>query len=86
MTSQIMKKNCNGPVYRSGKRPTWRAANRVSSIQFGVEMAFLSHKVKPFCFLGVHRGAKSIQINGLVWMGEAALKQTEEEISARICL
>jgi hypothetical protein len=28
------------------------------------------------------RGAKSIQINGLVWMGEAALKQAKEEISA----
>jgi cytochrome c-type biogenesis protein CcmE len=43
MTGQIMKKNYNGPVLiSSGKDQLWEALIEFPSIQFGVEMAFLS--------------------------------------------
>jgi hypothetical protein len=69
MTGQIMKKNCNGPVLIS----IWEKTNfgkliEFPSIQFGVEMAFLSQSETPFLLFPseFYRGAKSIQINGLV--------------------
>ncbi len=61
----------------------WEALIHFPSIQFGVEMAFLSLASEtPFLlFPSVFtKGKKSILINGLVWMGEEAfMKQQIEE-------
>jgi o-succinylbenzoate synthase len=66
-----------------GKDQLWEALIEFPSIQFGVEMAFLSLQSEtPFLLFPSEftEGAKSIQINGLVWMGEAAfMKQQIEE-------
>lgn len=66
-----------------GKDQLWEALIEFPSIQFGVEMAFLSlQSESPFLLFpsAFTEGNKSIQINGLVWMGEAAfMKQQIEE-------
>ncbi|HEU4791128.1 MAG TPA: o-succinylbenzoate synthase [Flavobacterium sp.] len=66
-----------------GKDQLWDALLEFPSIQFGVEMAFLSLASEtPFLlFLSdFTNGTKSIAINGLVWMGEEAfMKQQIEE-------
>lgn len=56
-----------------GKDVLWEALREFPSIQFGVEMAFLSlashnpYVLFPSAFT---RGEKGIDINGLVWMGD----------------
>ena len=66
-----------------GKEALWEALIEFPSIQFGVEMAFLSLESKnPFLLFpsAFTEGEKSIQINGLIWMGEPAfMKQQIEE-------
>jgi len=66
-----------------GKDQLWEALIEFPSIQFGVEMAFQSLQSEtPFLLFpsAFTEGSKSIQINGLVWMGEAAfMKQQIEE-------
>ncbi|SDX42809.1 o-succinylbenzoate synthase [Flavobacterium degerlachei] len=66
-----------------GKDLLWDALIEFPSIQFGVEMAFQSlGSESPFLLFPSEftEGVKSIQINGLVWMGEAAfMKQQIEE-------
>jgi O-succinylbenzoate synthase len=61
----------------------WEDLIEFPSIQFGVEMAFQSLASEdPFLLFPSEftEGEKSIQINGLVWMGEAAfMKQQIEE-------
>jgi O-succinylbenzoate synthase len=66
-----------------GKDQLWEALIEFPSIQFGVEVAFQSlHSETLFLLFPSEftEGTKSIQINGLVWMGEAAfMKQQIEE-------
>ncbi len=66
-----------------GKDQLWEALLEFPSIQFGVEMAFLSLESKnPFLLFesDFTNGSKSIFINGLVWMGnEQFMKQQIEE-------
>jgi o-succinylbenzoate synthase len=66
-----------------GKEPLWEALLEFPSIQFGVEMAFQSlASENPFLLFPSEftDGSKSIDINGLVWMGdEAFMKQQIEE-------
>lgn len=66
-----------------GKDQLWEALIEFPSIQFGVEMAFLSlNSESPFLLFPSEftEGTKSIQINGLVWMGgEAFMKEQIEE-------
>jgi o-succinylbenzoate synthase len=66
-----------------GKDTLWEALIEFPSIQFGVEMAFLSLTSKtPFELFesDFTKGEKSMLINGLVWMGEEAfMKQQIEE-------
>lgn len=66
-----------------GKDHLWDALLEFPSIQFGVEMAFLSLASEtPFLLFpsGFTNGENSIEINGLVWMGEEAfMKQQIEE-------
>ncbi|KQB41894.1 Mandelate racemase/muconate lactonizing enzyme family protein [Flavobacterium daejeonense] len=66
-----------------GKEALWEALIEFPSIQFGVEMAFLSLESKnPFLLFpsAFTEGEKSIEINGLIWMGEVAfMKQQIEE-------
>lgn len=61
----------------------WEALIEFPSIQFGVEMAFQSLRSKtPFLLFpsDFTNGEKSININGLVWMGEESfMKQQIEE-------
>ena len=61
----------------------WEALLEFPSIQFGVEMAFMSlASNNPFLLFNSDftNGIKSIPINGLVWMGnEANMKQQIEE-------
>lgn len=66
-----------------GETALWEVLLEFPSIQFGVEMAFLSLKSEnpyilfPSDFIN---NSKSITINGLVWMGEASyMKQQIEE-------
>ena len=65
------------------KDQLWEALLEFPSIQFGVEMAFQSLvSESPFLLFpsDFTNGAKSILINGLVWMGEEAfMKQHIEE-------
>ena len=65
------------------KDQLWEALLEFPSIQCGVEMAFQSLvSVSPFLLFpsDFTNGAKSILINGLVWMGEEAfMKQQIEE-------
>jgi O-succinylbenzoate synthase len=66
-----------------GKDKLWDALLEFPSIQFGVEMAFLSLQAKsPFELFpsDFTQSKDSILINGLVWMGEEAfMKQQIEE-------
>ena len=66
-----------------GENQLWEALIEFPSIQFGVEMAFQSlASNSPFLLFPSEftEGKKSIQINGLVWMGkEAFMKQQIEE-------
>ena len=66
-----------------GENKLWEALIEFPSIQFGVEMAFQSLKSEsPFLLFpsDFTYGEKSIQINGLVWMGEESfMKQQIEE-------
>jgi o-succinylbenzoate synthase len=66
-----------------GKDKLWEALLEFPSIQFGVEMAFLSLVSEtPFLLFpsSFTNNTKSIPINGLVWMGEEAfMKQQIEE-------
>jgi O-succinylbenzoate synthase len=66
-----------------GKDQLWEALIEFPSIQFGVEMAFLSLASEtPFLLFpsDFTNGTKSIAINGLVWMGSAIfMKQQIEE-------
>ncbi|UFH34612.1 o-succinylbenzoate synthase [Flavobacterium acetivorans] len=69
-----------------GKDTLWEALIEFPSIQFGVEMAFQSlESESPFLLFPSEftEGEKSIQINGLVWMGEAAFmkEQIEEKLA-----
>ena len=69
-----------------GKDQLWEALIEFPSIQFGVEMAFQSLASKtPFDLFpsDFTKGNKSIQINGLVWMGEPAFmkEQIEEKLA-----
>ncbi|MGQ7944098.1 o-succinylbenzoate synthase [Flavobacterium sp. WC2509] len=66
-----------------GKDKLWEALLEFPSIQFGIEMAFQSLiSENPFLLFpsDFTKGKKSIEINGLVWMGEEAfMKQQIEE-------
>ncbi|MDD5150033.1 MAG: o-succinylbenzoate synthase [Flavobacterium sp.] len=66
-----------------GKEVLWQALIEFPSIQFGVEMAFHSLVSEtPFLLFPSNftNGEKSIEINGLVWMGEELfMKQQIEE-------
>ena len=66
-----------------GKQKLWEQLIEFPSIQFGIEMAFLSLKSEnPFVLFPSKftTGEKSILINGLVWMGdELFMKQQIEE-------
>jgi o-succinylbenzoate synthase len=69
-----------------GEERLWNELIEFPSIQFGVEMAFLSLKSKnPFILFPSKfiSGEKSIAINGLVWMGDALYmkQQIEEKIA-----
>lgn len=66
-----------------GEKALWEALVEFPSIQFGVEMAFLSlASENPFLLFpsAFTLGVKNISINGLIWMGdEAFMKQQIEE-------
>lgn len=66
-----------------GEAALWEALLEFPSIQFGLEMAFLSlASDNPFILFpsAFSRGQDSIPINGLVWMGEEAyMKQQVKE-------
>lgn len=66
-----------------GKDKLWEELIEFPSIQFGVEMAFLSlQSENPFVVFPSEftKGSQSILINGLVWMGEESfMKQQIEE-------
>jgi o-succinylbenzoate synthase len=66
-----------------GETQLWDSLIEFPSIQFGVEMAFQSLRSEsPFLLFpsDFTNGKKSIEINGLVWMGEAGfMKQQIEE-------
>jgi len=68
-----------------GAEKLWEELMEFPSIQFGVEMAFLSlQSENPFVLLPSKftSGVASIAINGLVWMGDEAFmkRQIEEKI------
>ena len=68
-----------------GKEELWKALLEFPSIQFGVEMAFLSlENENPFVLYpsAFTEGKKAIPINGLVWMGspEFMKAQIEEKL------
>ena len=66
-----------------GKDKLWQELLEFPSIQFGVEMAFLSLQAESVFELfpsDFTKGKKAITINGLVWMGSAtSMKQQIEE-------
>lgn len=66
-----------------GEKELWESLLEFPSIQFGIEMAFLSLKSEdPFLLFpsDFTSNAESIEINGLVWMGEPDfMKQQIEE-------
>lgn len=66
-----------------GETALWEALLEFPSIQFGMEMAFLSLKSEnPYLLFPSEftSNSKSIEINGLVWMGEESfMKQQIEE-------
>jgi O-succinylbenzoate synthase len=68
-----------------GETVLWESLLEFPSIQFGIEMAFLSFKrTNPYVLFPSEftENLKSIVINGLVWMGEAAFmkEQIEEKL------
>jgi o-succinylbenzoate synthase len=70
-----------------GENQLWEALIEFPSIQFGVEMAFRSLVSEtPFLLFpsAFTNGQKSIEINGLVWMGEKSFmkQQIEEKLAA----
>ena len=70
-----------------GENKLWDALIEFPSIQFGVEMAFRSLASEtPFLLFpsDFTKGEKSIEINGLVWMGEESFmkQQIEEKLAA----
>ena len=63
-----------------GKDKLWDELIEFPSIQFGLEMAFLSlHSKSPFELFpsAFTNGNKNIRINGLVWMGNEAFMKTQ---------
>ncbi|HLP64809.1 o-succinylbenzoate synthase [Flavobacterium sp.] len=65
-----------------GKNKLWESLIEFPSIQFGVEMAFLSlESENPFVLFPSEytKGVKSIVINGLVWMGEESFMKQQIE-------
>lgn len=65
-----------------GKDKLWEELMEFPSIQFGVEMAFLSLESKtPFDLFPSEftTGEKNMLINGLVWMGEEQFMKTQIE-------
>lgn len=65
-----------------GKEVLWNKLIEFPSIQFGVEMAFLSLKAdSPFLLFPSQFtfGQKGIDINGLVWMGSPEFMKTQIE-------
>lgn len=66
-----------------GEKTLWESLLEFPSIQFGIEMAFLSLKSKnPYLLFSSDftDNTQPIEINGLVWMGEPAfMKQQIEE-------
>ncbi|MDR6763430.1 o-succinylbenzoate synthase [Flavobacterium sp. 2755] len=66
-----------------GEKALWESLLEFPSIQFGIEMAFLSLKSEnPYLLFPSNftNNTESIEINGLVWMGEPAfMKQQIEE-------
>lgn len=69
-----------------GKEALWETLREWPSIQFGVEQAFLSlQSSNPFLLYenGFTQGEDSIEINGLVWMGDEDFmkKQIDEKLS-----
>lgn len=66
-----------------GEKVLWESLLEFPSIQFGIEMAFRSMESEnPFLLFpsAFTSGEKSILINGLIWMGDAAfMKQQIEE-------
>lgn len=70
-----------------GESQLWEALIEFPSIQFGAEMAFQSLRSEsPFLLFpsDFTNGKKSIEINGLVWMGEEAFmkQQIEEKLAS----
>jgi o-succinylbenzoate synthase len=68
-----------------GEKKLWEDLLEFPSIQFGIEMAFLSLKSEdPYLLFpsDFTNNSKSIVINGLVWMGEEAFmkEQIEEKL------
>lgn len=69
-----------------GEEVLWKKLIEFPSIQFGIEMAFLSLKSEnPYLLFpsDFTNNTKSIVINGLVWMGEKAFmkEQIEEKLT-----
>jgi O-succinylbenzoate synthase len=69
-----------------GKEVLWEKMLEFPSVQFGIEMAFLSLKSENSYLLfpsDFTRNSKSIIINGLVWMGEEVFmkEQIEEKLA-----
>lgn len=69
-----------------GEEELWQELKEFPSIQFGIEMAFLSLQSKnPFELFPSEfvSGEKSIEINGLIWMGkkDEMKAQIEEKIN-----
>ncbi|WJS93720.1 o-succinylbenzoate synthase [Flavobacterium johnsoniae] len=69
-----------------GETKLWNSLLEFPSIQFGVEMAFLSLKSEnPYILFpsDFTKQTSSININGLVWMGEASFmkEQIEEKLA-----
>ena len=65
-----------------GEQKLWSALVEFPSIQFGIEMAFLSLKSEnPFVLFpsDFTKNTKSISINGLVWMGDEAFMKAQIE-------
>ncbi|MCF6130275.1 o-succinylbenzoate synthase [Flavobacterium sp. AS60] len=65
-----------------GEQKLWDELIEFPSIQFGIEMAFLSLKSEnPFDLFpsDFTNSTKSISINGLVWMGDEAFMKTQIE-------
>ncbi|MFN3753775.1 o-succinylbenzoate synthase [Flavobacterium sp.] len=65
-----------------GEAKLWQELMEFPSIQFGIEMAFLSLKSEnPFVLFPSKftSGEKSIVINGLVWMGDEAFMKSQIE-------